>query len=54
MSKIQELKNGTKMVVIPKVLCDVMGWNKGDSLEWRVSSKCAVTVVRSEEEEVKN
>ncbi len=34
--KLQEQKNGQKMVTIPRDLAKAMGWEKGDELEFAV------------------
>ncbi|MFQ3275118.1 MAG: AbrB family looped-hinge helix DNA binding protein [Candidatus Nanohaloarchaea archaeon] len=34
--KLQEQKNGQKMITIPAQIARAKGWKKGDKLKWRV------------------
>ena len=44
--KIQELKNGTKNVTIPKSICELWMINKGDKVAWRINDNNELCLVR--------
>jgi len=44
--KLQEQKNGQKMVTIPRDLAKAMGWSKGDKLEFSVKNSETLEITK--------
>jgi len=42
--KLQEQKNGQKMVTVPRDLAKAMGWKKGDRLEFSVKNDSTLEI----------
>jgi|GEM_PF-1897715 antitoxin component of MazEF toxin-antitoxin module len=44
--KLQEQKNGQKMVTIPRDLASAMGWEKGDELKFSVKDSITLELTK--------